>query len=96
MHIHCIVYEEDEASSIPPLVYVEDRSTNGTYLTRARQTSEKRLTRGQNGTVLLCDGDQLRVSSLMVFYFVSLSLPPPKDKVVGLSKLQSRESQVTS
>lgn len=90
------MYEEDESTGIAPLVYVEDLSTNGTYITRARQTSEERLTRGQNGTVLLCDGDQLRVSSFMLFYFVSRSLPPPKDKVIGLSELQSRESQVKS
>ncbi|QDS70159.1 hypothetical protein FKW77_006009 [Venturia effusa] len=94
VHIHCIVYEEDETSGIPPLVYVEDLSTNGTFLTRATQTYERRLTRGQNGTVLLCDGDQLRVSSLMFFYFVSHSLPPPQDKAIGLNELQSRECQL--
>lgn len=90
------MFDEDETSGISPLVYVEDISTNGTYLTRARQTSEERLTRGQNGTVLLCDGDKLRVSSLMLFHFISYSLPSPEDNVIGLSDLQSRETQVTS
>lgn len=40
---HCIVFDDGDEWGIEPLVYVEDLSTNGTYLQRAQAPAEDRL-----------------------------------------------------
>jgi hypothetical protein len=75
---------------------VEDLSTNGTFLTRAHHTTEERITRGQNGIILLTHGDQIRVSPTISFLFSSNYLIPLGEGGIVLNELQRREAQVNS
>lgn len=83
LRIYCILFEQEDASEIPPLVYAEDLSSNGTYWNGSL------ISRG-NGGVLLSDGDVLRISPCHSFrYNGAVPLPPtPRDKV------QEREKKV--
>lgn len=62
---HCIVFEDDGQWSIPPLVYAEDVSTNGTYLRRAQTPVEDQpdprgiLMRSSIRITLLEENDEL-------------------------------------
>ncbi|KAF2404434.1 kinase-like protein [Trichodelitschia bisporula] len=68
LRVHCILFEEDPESTIPPLVYVQDLSTNGTFLSKAGNVAETRLSRKQ-GSVLLEQNDELRISPYLMLCF---------------------------
>lgn len=83
MRIYCVLFEQDDVSDIPPLVYAEDLSSNGTYWNGSL------IGRG-NGGVLLSDGDVLRIGPRHSFRYSGADpLPPePRDEV------QEREKKV--
>lgn len=60
--IYSIIYDPDDPSGVKPMVYAEDRSSNGTYWNRA-------LVGKRNGGVLLSDGDELRIGPRITLYF---------------------------
>jgi len=71
------VYEEDSTADVPPLVYAEDLSSNGTYLRRAGDVTEQdgqpygMLMGAKSGAVLLGHEDQLRVTPSLVLVYNS-------------------------
>jgi hypothetical protein len=96
LHIHCIIFEDDPATGIPPLIYAEDLSTNGTFLSRSLRDfpigPEQRIGR-KGGRVLLRSGDWLRISPTVTLRFCYSSHVPMKT-VSGLTGLQKRETTV--
>ena len=60
--IYSIVYDPDDPSGVKPLIYAEDRSSNGSYWNGA-------LIGKGNGAVLLSDGDELRIGPRITLYF---------------------------
>jgi pSer/pThr/pTyr-binding forkhead associated (FHA) protein len=65
LRVYCLAYDPN-ASSLPPLVYVEDSSTNGTWVEVSGVM--KRIGRG-SGPVLLDDGDVLYLGAHTVCVF---------------------------
>lgn len=100
LRIHCILYEEQADSAIPPLVYATDLSTNGTYLKRPRadqagvSASSSYCMRidQKNGAYLLNDGDQLRISNRITLTYHSIIQPQQEE----LSDTQEQEAQYFS
>jgi hypothetical protein len=96
LHVRCIIFEEGSSEDgIPPLVYVEDLSTNGTYLTRSTSnqlaTKEQRMSR-RDGKILLGSNDQLRVSPTLALRFrYSATIVPNSHR---LRSEQQREAEV--
>lgn len=97
LRIHCILYEEQADSAIPPLVYATDLSTNGTYLKRphadqagvsASSAYGMRIDQ-KNGAYLLNDGDQLRISNRVTLIYHSITQPQQEE----LSNTQEQEAQ---
>ncbi|KAF2273876.1 kinase-like protein [Westerdykella ornata] len=94
LRIHCILYEQDPVSGIPPFVYATDLSTNGTYLKKANsecassQSGGIRMTR--NSAFLLDDGDELRLSDSVTLVYRSVT--PVREEV--LTPVQQRERQM--
>ncbi|KAF4303443.1 camk protein kinase [Botryosphaeria dothidea] len=91
---HCIVFEDDGQWSIPPLVYAEDVSTNGTYLRRAQTPVEDQpdprgiLMRSSIRITLLEENDELWFHpSVFLRYHVNKDLegedPPFPSAVIG-------------
>ena len=64
----CIIFEESSENTVPPLVYVQDFSTNGTYLTRRGSELEQKLSR-RDGKILISAGDVVRISPLCALRF---------------------------
>ncbi|KIW09137.1 uncharacterized protein PV09_00074 [Verruconis gallopava] len=96
LHFHCIIFEEGVSeNNIPPLVYVEDLSTNGTYLARASRDVkwplEQRLSR-RSGKILLNAGDRLRVSPTLALQFRYSSTIAPSS--CRLSDWQRRQAEL--
>lgn len=97
LRIHCILYEEVADTGIPPLVYVSDLSTNGTYLKRGNadravvpvSLSHDISIDRKNGAYLLTDGDQLRISKDVTLVYHSLI----KSHQDELSNIQKQEIQ---
>ena len=83
MRIYCVLFEQEDVSDIPPLVYAEDLSSNGTYWNGSL------IGRG-NGGVLLSDGDVLRIGPCHSFRYSGADplLPELRDEV------QEREKKV--
>jgi hypothetical protein len=97
LHFHCIIFEEGGSEDyIPPLVYVEDLSTNGTYLSRANSdlptAKERRMSR-REGKILLSSGDQLRVSPTLALRFRYSRTVIPNSHCLKPGQL--REAEVT-
>ncbi|KAL9119819.1 MAG: hypothetical protein Q9187_003626 [Circinaria calcarea] len=60
--IYSVIYDLDDPSGVNPLVYAEDRSSNGTYWNGA-------LIGKGNGGMLLSHADELRISPRITLYF---------------------------
>ena len=73
------------------MVYVQDFSTNGTYLTRASDQAEQLLSR-RDGKVLLGPGDRIRISPLISLTFDFTATVDPHKK--RLPSSQRREAEV--
>ena len=96
IHVTCIIFDETEsANSIPALVYVQDFSTNGTYLTRvnagAACSVEERLSR-RDGKILLAPGDRIRISPKIALEFRYAGNVDPN--AARLPAAQRREAEV--
>jgi hypothetical protein len=83
MRIYSIVYDRNDLT-IKPLIYVEDLSSNGSYWNGAY------MGKG-NGSCLLSDGDELRLSPRLSVTFRSNTF----DKTEKLTDLQEKESMVS-
>jgi pSer/pThr/pTyr-binding forkhead associated (FHA) protein len=59
IRVYCLVYEPGQEAPLPPLVYVEDMSSNGTWL-EATGGDQTRTPLG-SGPFLLNDGDILHL-----------------------------------
>ena len=60
--VYTVIFDDDQSDGIPPLVYAEDLSRNGTYWNGS-------LIGKGNGGVLLSDGDTLRISTRIHYRF---------------------------
>ena len=80
------MFDDDQSDGIPPLVYAEDLSRNGTYWNGSL------IGRG-NGGVLLSDGDTLRVSARIHYRFLP-AFKQNKEQVFDLT--QEAEMKVRS
>lgn len=77
LHVHCILFDEKSASRIPPLVYVQDCSLNGTFVTfcdaevdeLAGEKSTEQRVRRESGPFILNNGDCLRISPTITLCF---------------------------
>jgi hypothetical protein len=76
------MYEETPDCIIPPLLYAQDTSTNGTYLLRSSaglqgtaSNREIRMTK-EMGALLLFEGDRLRIGrNLLLVYHDTIKHP---------------------
>lgn len=96
IHVTCIIFDEDTSvNNIPPLVYVQDFSTNGTYLKRPTSdpaSAVEQLLSRRDGKILLGAGDQIRISPAIAFRFrYSGTVDPNFDR---LPAAQRREAEV--
>jgi pheromone a factor receptor len=72
------LYEKDRVSEIPPFVYATDVSTNGTFIKKkntecvSSQSGEGILMGRGNGSFLLDDGDELRISDTITLEYHEL------------------------
>jgi hypothetical protein len=96
LRIHCIIYEQDPNSTIPPSVYATDISTNGTYIKKSNaecaSSQGKGMRMGRDATFLLDEGDELRLSNSVTLIYHSLK--PVRG--VNLPAVQQREQQVSN
>ncbi|KAJ9643076.1 hypothetical protein H2199_004599 [Coniosporium tulheliwenetii] len=98
LRIHCIVYEEDSTADVPPLVYAEDLSSNGTYLRRAGDVTEQdgqpygMLMGARSGAVLLGHEDQLRMTPSLVLVYNSFHQSPAAGKQCDAVQAQEKEA----
>jgi pheromone a factor receptor len=96
VRIHCVLYEQDSVTGIPPLVYATDVSRYGTFLKKSNSACASsnghgiRMTQ-KSGSFLLDDGDQLRLSDNVTLTYRSID-PVEDDK---LSLLQQREKEAS-
>ncbi|KAF2676749.1 Pkinase-domain-containing protein [Lentithecium fluviatile CBS 122367] len=96
LRIHCILYEKDPVSDIPPFVYATDLSTNGTFLKKsnvqcASSQDERGMRLGRsNGSFLLDDGDELRISDNVTLIYHEFN-PPLEQR---LTYTQEQEKQL--
>lgn len=72
LRIRCIVFNEDEIDVVPPLVYADDFSSNGTLI-ESSMRSLKPTQRRVIGSVLLRHGDKLQLSRSISLYYFSQS-----------------------
>ena len=96
LRIHCILYEQDPVSDIAPFVYATDISANGTYLKKSNAecngSQGRGILMGKNGTFLLDDGDELRLSETVTLTYRAFGTV----KQTVLSPIQEREKAILS
>jgi len=88
--IRCLLFETDE-TSLPPLVYVTDRSCNGTFVKRASSDDFRRIY-PEDGPVLLDDADSIRLGA-NILCMLRIEFPKRRD-LYDLTEAQSAEAQV--
>jgi len=95
LRFQCIVYDEDANLDVPPLVYVQNLSRNGTYIRSVRdcfdhsETFSGRLIGSNSSAVLLNDGDELWINPVIYIKYHSLAKQEgwtETDKVQQLEK----------
>lgn len=74
LRIHCIVYEKDPDSRVPPSVYATDLSTLGTHLKKrdsehANSQSDRGILMGKGSAFLLEEGDELHLSETLILTY---------------------------
>ncbi|KAF2434898.1 kinase-like protein [Tothia fuscella] len=92
LHIRCIIFEEDATSGIPPLIYAEDLSTNGTFLSNSRDNNSEHRIGRKAGRILLKNGDRLRIGPSISLHFAYAS--QHATRAIGLTTVQKRETQL--
>jgi hypothetical protein len=90
IRIHCIDFELDH-DQLPPLIYVEDLSTNGTFIIGSYdQKDENSRKLGLNHPLLVKDADQLRLGDHVTCVFECFM----KDSPRSLTTIQLLEAKV--
>lgn len=96
LRIHCILYEQDPVSDIAPFVYATDLSANGTLLKKSNAectgSQGRGILMGKNGTFLLDDGDELRLSETVTLVYRAFD----QVKQSILTQTQEREKAILS
>jgi protein-serine/threonine kinase len=82
VRIYTILFDQDDIEEIPPLVYAQDLSMNGTLW------NDYRMGKGK-GSFLLSDGDILRIAVSVHIQFKSAD-PDKENKFTQLQQLQMR------
>jgi protein-serine/threonine kinase len=82
IRIYTILFDQDNLQEIPPLVYAQDLSMNGTFWNDYRMGTGK-------GSYLLSDGDILRVAVGVHIQFKSAD-PDNENKFTQLQQLEMR------
>lgn len=82
VRIYTILFDQDNLEEIPPLVYAQDLSMNGTFW------NEYRMGKGKGG-FLLSDGDILRIAVGIHIQFKS-SDPDNENKFTQLQQLEMK------
>lgn len=96
LHLHCVVYDEDITLGIPPLVYAQNLSRNGTYFRSAcgriddSESSLGRLVDRNSEPILLDDGDELWMGPNLCLKYHSLAKP----ETTAIDRVQELEKQV--
>jgi hypothetical protein len=90
--VHCLTFESDGGPPLPPLVYVIDLSSNGTYLIDVGQEEEQRLDK-KSVPRLLFENDVLRLggNTYCFLRFASEAVAVPQ-----LTDIQVLESKACS
>ncbi|KAF2457250.1 kinase-like domain-containing protein [Lineolata rhizophorae] len=98
LKIYCILFEENFASGISPLVYVEDLSLNGTQLTATAGVDNPNIEYGmhmkRSDAHLLNENDRIRVSESLVLVF--RNVPNLRVQLQPLDTIRKAESQAFS
>lgn len=84
VRIYTVIYDEDSPDEIPPLVYAEDLSRNGTYWNGT-------LIGKGNGGFLLSDRDILKINAKTYFIFEAAPFDTQNDL---MDKVQRKELEV--
>lgn len=98
LKIYSIGYDDDSSSGIPPLVYAQDLSVNGTVLKRPKDDADpgkshiSQLLRKSGQPVLLSNGDELFVSPSISFRFVARD--STRVRITAACKIQQVEKKV--
>ncbi|PVI07561.1 kinase-like protein [Periconia macrospinosa] len=97
LRIHCIVYDKNPSSPVPPSVYATDLSTLGTYLKKrpnayASASNDHGILMGKGSSFLLENGDELRLSETLTLTYYEYT--PAVD--FTLTFTQERERQMFS
>jgi hypothetical protein len=90
--VHCLEFECDGAPPLPPLIYVTDLSSNGTFLSRSghfEDANEQRIDH-KACPVLLRDDDMLRLGGNT---FCLLTFATEPNNVPRLTERQILESK---
>lgn len=82
VRIYTILFDQDNLEEIPPIVYAQDLSMNGTFW------NEYRMGKGKGG-FLLSDGDILRIAVGIHIQFKS-SDPDKENKFTQLQQLEMK------
>jgi hypothetical protein len=86
LRVRCVVFEEDLASGVPPLIYIEDYSTNGTTIDHGAagvddaEVSSRTLRKGSNA-FLLTHGNYIHLSPKVSLHFQTLN-PSEKNQMI--------------
>jgi hypothetical protein len=91
IRVHCIDFELDD-DKLPPLIYVEDLSTNGTFLSsRYDQKGEYSRRLLLNQPFLVNNGDQIRLGDQTTCVFECFMKETPR----SMTELQVLETKVS-
>ncbi|OKP00910.1 Meiosis-specific serine/threonine-protein kinase mek1 [Penicillium subrubescens] len=85
VRVYTILFDQDNLGGIPPLVYAQDLSMNGTFWNDYRMGKDK-------GSFLLTDGDLLRVAVGIHVQFKSAG-PDNENKFTQLQQLEMKKFQ---
>jgi FHA domain len=89
LKVHSILYEDEDGRQLPPLVYVQDTSSNGTLIKKYGEQEVRRLVRSDE-PVLLNDGDLLLLGEHTICLFHIL---PNDGKGPQLNETQAIEAR---
>jgi hypothetical protein len=98
IRVHCIDFELDN-DRLPPLIYVEDLSTNGTFLTMSSDEHDKPARKLElYRPFLVNNGDQIRLGNNVNCVFECFSNETPRtltESQIAESKVNLRATSLT-
>jgi hypothetical protein len=92
LKVHSVMYEDDSGKELPPLVYVRDCSSNGTYIRRLGDGEAHRLAKSEDA-ILLNDGDLLVLGDHTYAVFRIMA---EQAAWVGLNNEQKAETEASA